>query len=76
MQPSANLFLSHTTKHCALIMCATKPMTGQFGTLIQAGRVPSAKRDLADAHTLSWGHAMQPGKIYGSLSKRRRKITR
>jgi geranylgeranyl transferase type-2 subunit beta len=36
----------------------------QFGTLIQAGRVPSAKRDLADANTLSWGHAMQPGKIY------------
>ncbi len=36
----------------------------QFGTLIQAGRVPTAKRDLADAHTLSWGHAMQPGKAY------------
>ena len=36
----------------------------QFGTLIQAGRLPTAKRDLTDAHTLSWGHAMQPGKIY------------
>jgi len=36
----------------------------QFGTLIQAGRVPAAKRDLPDAHTLSWGHAMQPGKLY------------
>jgi hypothetical protein len=35
----------------------------QFGTLIQAGRAP-AKHDLADAHTLSWGHAMEPGKIY------------
>ena len=36
----------------------------QFGTLIQAGRVPGAKLDLADAHTLSWGHAMKPGKLY------------
>jgi geranylgeranyl transferase type-2 subunit beta len=36
----------------------------QFGTLIQAGRVPGARRDLPDAHTLSWGHAMQPGKVY------------
>jgi prenyltransferase beta subunit len=36
----------------------------QFGTLIQAGRVPGARTDLADAHTLSWGHAMRPGKIY------------
>ena len=36
----------------------------QFGTLIQCGRVPSAKRDLPDAHTLSWGHAMRPGRIY------------
>ncbi|MHC1763074.1 MAG: prenyltransferase/squalene oxidase repeat-containing protein [Verrucomicrobiia bacterium] len=36
----------------------------QFGTLIQAGRLPGAKNDLADAHTLSWGHAMQPGKVY------------
>ena len=33
-------------------------------SLIQAGRVASAKRDLVDAHTMSWGHAMQPGKIY------------
>ncbi len=37
----------------------------QFGTLIQAGRVPRVKRDLPDAHTLSWGHAMQPDRIYG-----------
>jgi geranylgeranyl transferase type-2 subunit beta len=36
----------------------------QFGTLIQAGRLPGVKNDLADAHTLSWGHAMQPGKVY------------
>jgi hypothetical protein len=36
----------------------------QFATLIQAGRVPSARRDLADAHTLGWGHAMQPGRTY------------
>ena len=36
----------------------------QLGTLIQAGRVPGANLDLADAHTLSWGHAMKPGRIY------------
>jgi prenyltransferase beta subunit len=36
----------------------------QLGSLIQAGRVPRARTDLADAHTLSWGHAMQPGKVY------------
>lgn len=36
----------------------------QFGTLIQAGRLPTAKLDLPDGETLSWGHAMQPGKIY------------
>ena len=36
----------------------------QFGTLIQAGRVPGVRRDLADAQTLGWGHAMEPGKIY------------
>ncbi|MGO9202425.1 MAG: prenyltransferase/squalene oxidase repeat-containing protein [Limisphaerales bacterium] len=35
----------------------------QFGTLIQAGRV-AARRDLPDARTLSWGHAMLPGKNY------------
>ena len=35
----------------------------QFGTLIQAGRVHSARQGLADAQTLSWGHAMEPGKI-------------
>jgi geranylgeranyl transferase type-2 subunit beta len=31
----------------------------QFGTLIQAGRA-AARTDLADAQTLSWGHAMLP----------------
>jgi Prenyltransferase and squalene oxidase repeat len=36
----------------------------QFGTLIQAGRVAGVRRDLPDAHTLGWGHAMQPGKEY------------
>ena len=36
----------------------------QFATLIQANRVPSARRDLPDAHTLGWGHAMQPGRNY------------
>lgn len=37
----------------------------QFGTLIQAGEVAGVKR-LRDAHTLGWGHAMLPGKIYTS----------
>ena len=37
----------------------------QFGTLIQAGRIAQARFDLPDAHTLSWGHAMMPGKVYG-----------
>jgi geranylgeranyl transferase type-2 subunit beta len=36
----------------------------QFGSLIQAGRVRGARGDIPDAHTLSWGHAMQPGKVY------------
>ncbi|MGO8786643.1 MAG: prenyltransferase/squalene oxidase repeat-containing protein [Terriglobia bacterium] len=36
----------------------------QLGTLIQAERVPGANYDLPDAATLSWGHAMKPGKIY------------
>jgi geranylgeranyl transferase type-2 subunit beta len=36
----------------------------QFGTLIQCGQVSAAKRDLPDAQTLSWGHAIQPGRIY------------
>ncbi len=36
----------------------------QFGTLIQAGRLPTAKLNLPDGHTLSWGHAMQPDKVY------------
>jgi hypothetical protein len=36
----------------------------QFAALIQAGRIPGAPRDLPDAHTLGWGHAMQPGRVY------------
>lgn len=36
----------------------------QFGTLPQCGWVSPAKRDFPGAHTLSWGHAMQPGKLY------------
>jgi prenyltransferase beta subunit len=36
----------------------------QFGTLIQAGRVPAVGPDLPDAQTLGWGHAMQPGHVY------------
>ncbi|MGA2032997.1 MAG: prenyltransferase/squalene oxidase repeat-containing protein [Thermoguttaceae bacterium] len=36
----------------------------QFGTLIQAGRLPTARLDLPDGHTLSWGHAMKPGRVY------------
>jgi len=36
----------------------------QFGSLIQAGRAAGARPDIPDAHTLSWGHAMQPGKVY------------
>jgi geranylgeranyl transferase type-2 subunit beta len=36
----------------------------QFGTLIQAGRIAAARREIPDAHTLSWGHAMEPGKTY------------
>lgn len=36
----------------------------QFGTLIMAGRVSGARLDLPDGHTLSWGHAMKPGRVY------------
>lgn len=36
----------------------------QMGTLIQAELIPTANFDLPDAETLSWGHAMKPGKIY------------
>jgi geranylgeranyl transferase type-2 subunit beta len=39
----------------------------QFGTLIQAGRIAGAPRGLPDAHTLGWGHAMQPGREYSKL---------
>jgi prenyltransferase beta subunit len=43
----------------------------QFGTLIQAGRVPGVRRDLPDAQTLGWGHAMEPGKVYRTGASRR-----
>jgi len=36
----------------------------QLGTLIQAELIPGANLDLPDAQTLSWGHAMKPGKVY------------
>ena len=36
----------------------------QFGTLIEAGITPPP-RSLPDAHTLSWGHAMEPDVTYG-----------
>ncbi len=39
----------------------------QFGSLIQAGKIPGARTDIPDANTLSWGHAMQPGKIYSNF---------
>lgn len=35
-----------------------------FGSLIQAEVIPGVRFDLPDAHTLSWGHAMTPGRIY------------
>lgn len=36
----------------------------QFGTLVQAGCIPGTNFHLPDAETLSWGHVMQPGRIY------------
>jgi geranylgeranyl transferase type-2 subunit beta len=45
----------------------------QMGTLIQAGRVPGVRTDLADSHTLGWGHAMQPGRRYQSAPTRDKK---
>jgi geranylgeranyl transferase type-2 subunit beta len=42
----------------------------QLGTLIQAERIPGAKCDLPDAETLSWGHAMKPGKNYARPKER------
>jgi hypothetical protein len=39
----------------------------QFGTLIQAGRIPGTNFNLPDAETLSWGHVMKPNTIYPSL---------
>lgn len=41
----------------------------QFGALVQAGLIRSARTDLPYAHTLSWGHAMQPGKKYSLPSR-------
>lgn len=35
-----------------------------FGTLVQAELIPGTNYNLPDAETLSWGHAMKPGKIY------------
>jgi hypothetical protein len=35
-----------------------------FGSLIQAEVIPGTRFDLPDAHTLGWGHAMQPDRIY------------
>ena len=35
----------------------------QFGTLLQCASVSPANRGFPDAHTLSWGDAMQPGKL-------------
>jgi geranylgeranyl transferase type-2 subunit beta len=32
----------------------------QLGTLIQAGLVPEARRDMPDPETLAWGHAIPP----------------
>ena len=40
----------------------------QLGTLAQTGRLPMADKDRADAHTLGWGHAMRPGRIYATPS--------
>ncbi len=40
----------------------------QFGTLVQCGTVRPSRRDLPDAHTLSWGHAMKPGRRYGTVA--------
>ena len=36
----------------------------QVGTLVQAGRFPGTNFVLPNAETLSWGHVMNPGKIY------------
>lgn len=36
----------------------------QLGSLIQAEVIPGARYDLPDAHTLSWGHAMDPERAY------------
>jgi geranylgeranyl transferase type-2 subunit beta len=45
----------------------------QFGTLVQAGRVPGVRTDLPDAHTLSWGHAMAPDRDYSKPPPAERK---
>jgi Prenyltransferase and squalene oxidase repeat len=39
----------------------------QLGALIMAGRVPGARLDRPDAHTLGWGHAMWPGRDYKNI---------
>jgi hypothetical protein len=43
-----------------------------FGTLIQAGRASGAHTDLPNAHTLGWGHAMQPGRVFRNQPTPRR----
>jgi geranylgeranyl transferase type-2 subunit beta len=42
----------------------------QFGTLVQAGKVPGVRNGLPDAQTLGWGHAMEPGVKYVTRSRR------
>lgn len=44
----------------------------QLGTLIQGGVIPGVRRDLTDAHTLCWGHAMEPDRIYQASEVRRK----
>ncbi len=41
----------------------------QLGTLIQAEEIPGANYELPDAETLSWGHAMKPGKDYQRMEQ-------
>jgi len=48
----------------------------QLGTLIQGGVVPGARIDLPDAHTLGWGHAMEPGRTYQTAEVRRNESDR
>lgn len=38
-----------------------------FGTLVEAGRIPGTDFDLPDAERLGWGFAMEPGRVYNPL---------